>query len=194
MNWVDAVVIAIIVVSALLAFLRGFVRELLGIGAWVGAAAVAVWGYRSWQPRFLGWIGNPDLADPAASPPCSLGALILFSVLAGMLGGVVRMSLLGGLDRTLGIVFGLARGAVLVAAAYIGLGLVVEPARWPPPLQQARTAPLVVRWCGVAGGPPAARLPPRGAPAARAARDQGRGSAAAAAPGRALAHPKTRQE
>jgi membrane protein required for colicin V production len=140
-TWVDIVVIAIIAISALLAFARGFVREALGIGAWVGAAVFAVWAAPYLQDRFRAWIPNPDLVAPAALAAGFVVALIVLSVIAGMVGGLVRMSVLGGLDRTLGLVFGVARGVVLVVAAYIAAGFVVAPDRWPEPVQQARALP-----------------------------------------------------
>ncbi len=142
MNWVDAAVVAVIVFSALLAFMRGFVREVLGIGAWVGAALLAVWGGPYLLPRFREWISDPNLSYAAAYLAVFVGALILLSIMAGLVGGVVQGSLLGGLDRTLGVIFGLLRGAVLVGLAYIGLGLVAEPASWPVPLLHARCLPL----------------------------------------------------
>ena len=141
MNWVDLAVIAVIVFSALLAFMRGFVREVLGIGAWVGAALLAIWGGPFVLPRFHDWIGDPNVAFVAAYLSVFVGALILLSIMASLVGGVVQGSLLGGLDRTLGIIFGLVRGAVLVGLAYIGLGLVAAPASWPPPLLHARCLP-----------------------------------------------------
>lgn len=143
MNWVDAVVAAVLVVSTLLALLRGFVREVLGIGAWAGAVAVAVWGYPFVEPRFMAWFGDPTVATAAAYAALFLAALILFSIATGMVGGLVRGSPLSGLDSTLGLVFGIARGALLLVAAYIGLGFVVEPTRWPLPLQEARSTPWV---------------------------------------------------
>ncbi|HEX3350002.1 MAG TPA: CvpA family protein [Acetobacteraceae bacterium] len=142
MNWVDLVVIAIVVFSALLAFMRGFVRELLGIGAWIGAAAWALTTGPIVQPRFEEWIGNPDIATPAAYGAMFLAALIFISIIANIIGGVVRGSLLGGIDRTLGVVFGLVRGAALVIAAYILCGMVIETDRWPEPVLQARTLPI----------------------------------------------------
>jgi membrane protein required for colicin V production len=141
LNWVDLSVIAILAISALLAFLRGFVREVLGIGAWVGAAFISVKAYDAVLPKFQEWIPNPDFSGPAAYAAVFLVALILLSVLAGMVGGIVRMSLLGGIDRTLGVVFGLVRGAALIAVAYILGGMVMEVGRWPDPVLKARTLP-----------------------------------------------------
>ena len=141
MNWVDILILAVIAVSAMLAFMRGLVREVMGIGAWVGAGIVAVWGGPFLEPRMLEWTGKPDFAGPLAYGAVFIGALILLSVVASMIGGVVRGSMLGGIDRTLGVVFGLARGAVLVAVAYIAAGLLVVPERWPDPVLQARALP-----------------------------------------------------
>lgn len=142
MNWVDLVVIAIVVASGLLAFMRGFLREVLGIGAWIGAAFWAVATFHYVQPRFREWIANPDLADPAAFASMFLVALIFLSIIANILGGIVRMSLLGGIDRTLGVVFGLVRGAALVVFAYIITGMVLATDRWPDPVLQARSLPF----------------------------------------------------
>ena len=141
MNWVDLLVIAVIAFSAMLAFLRGLVREVMGIGAWVGAAILAVWGGPSLEPRVRAWTGNGDLAAPLAYVGVFVGSLILLSIVAGLIGGVVRGSLLGSIDRTLGVVFGLARGALLVCVAYIGAGLLMPADRWPDPVVEARALP-----------------------------------------------------
>ena len=64
MTWVDLAVIGVLAVSALLAFMRGFVREVLGVGAWVAAVFVAIWAFPFARPRFREWLGAPDLVDP----------------------------------------------------------------------------------------------------------------------------------
>ena len=145
MNWVDLAIIGVLAVSALLAFLRGFVREALGVGAWVGAGLFALWAFPFAREKFRGWIGNPDIADPACMVALFVVALILLNVVAGMVGGIVRASALGGIDRTLGVVFGLLRGAALVVAAYIAAGFVVSVDRWPEPVLQARALPFAYR-------------------------------------------------
>ena len=142
MNWVDLCVIAVVLFSALLAFMRGLMREVLGIGAWVGAALWAFYAGPIVEPRFREWIANPELVAPAAFAAMFLAALIFLSIIASIIGGVVRGSLLGGIDRTLGVVFGIARGAALVVAAYILVGMVSETDRWPEPVLQARTLPI----------------------------------------------------
>ncbi len=139
MNWVDIIVLAIIAVSALSAFVRGFVREVMGIGAWIGAAVAALWGAPGLQPRLLEWTGNAELSIALAYAAVFLGTLVLLSIVAGLIGSLVSGVGLGLVDSTLGIAFGIARGALLVIVAYFGAGYLVPPDRWPEPVQQARS-------------------------------------------------------
>lgn len=149
MTWVDLAVLAVLAVSGLLAFLRGFVREVLGIGAWIGAAAVAVWGAQYAQRPVEHWIADPSWAEAAALLGIFLVTLIVLLLVAHLFGRMVRGSPLGGLDRTLGMLFGLARGAALVIIAYILAGMVVPTDHWPAPVREARFLPTTyagARW------------------------------------------------
>ncbi|HTW27262.1 MAG TPA: CvpA family protein [Acetobacteraceae bacterium] len=149
MNWVDLLVLALLAFSALLGLMRGLVREVLGIGAWVGAILAGVLGFHLAQPFFRRMIANPDIADPVAFGAIFLVTLIILSIVARTIGMAVRRSALGGLDRTLGLVFGFARGAVLLVAAYILGGMVLSVESWPPPVLHARTLPAIyqgARW------------------------------------------------
>jgi membrane protein required for colicin V production len=143
MTWFDLAMLAVLAISALLAFYRGFVREVMGVGAWVGAIAVAFWFAPFVEPRFEQWIHQKEFADPAAIATVFIIALIVFSVISGWIGALVRGSALGGVDRTLGIVFGLARGAVLLVICYVLAGLVTTPQDWPQPIRDARLLPYV---------------------------------------------------
>ena len=156
MNWVDIIVLAVIAVSALSAFVRGFVRELMGIGAWIGAATVAAWGAPSLEPAVREWTGSADFSVPLAYAGVFLAALLLLSVGAATIGGVVRGIGLGTVDRTLGIAFGIARGAVLVIAAYLGASYLMPPERWPEPVRQARALPFAYQGAAWLAG----KIPP----------------------------------
>jgi len=150
MTWVDLVVLAVIAVSALLAFSRGLVREVLGLAAWVGAVFVAIWALPLVRPRFEQWFGpNSPWTDPAAFGAVFIVSLIVLMIISRWASAMVRASPIGGLDRTLGALFGLARGAALVILAYIIAGMVVQVDRWPDAVLQARSLPLVyqgARW------------------------------------------------
>ena len=138
MTWVDLVVLAVLAVSALLAFMRGLVHEILGLGAWLGAAFVATWGLPAARPRAQAWFGNSAWVDPVAFGALFLVTLIILMLVSRWISRIVRASPLGGVDRTLGLVFGLVRGAALVVAAYIVAGMVLPIDRWPEPVQNAR--------------------------------------------------------
>lgn len=138
MTWVDFAVLAVLAVSGILAFMRGFVREVLGIAAWVGAGAAAICGLPFLRPHLVQWMHGSPWSDPVGFVAIFIVALIVLMLAARAIGRVVRNSPLGGLDRTLGLVFGLARGAVLVIIAYIVAGMVVPVNDWPEPVLQAR--------------------------------------------------------
>jgi membrane protein required for colicin V production len=140
-NWVDATVVAVVALSALLAFMRGMVRELFGIGAWVGAFFFAVYTVDLVRARITQFVGSPDLGTPISYVVTFLPALIVLSMISHALGNLVRGSVLGSLDRTLGVVFGVARAGLLVAAAYVVLGWLVPPDNWPDAVREARSTP-----------------------------------------------------
>jgi membrane protein required for colicin V production len=143
MNGVDFVVLLVVAFSAMMAFMRGFVREILGLGAWIGAGVTAFVFFPIVQPMMRKTIGNPDLADPIAFGVVFLVLLILLSLIARFMGRAVRAAGLGGLDRTLGLVYGLARGAVLMIGLYIGAGLIEPVESWPNMVLEARTLPSI---------------------------------------------------
>jgi membrane protein required for colicin V production len=143
MTLVDLIVLAILGISAVLGLSRGLVREMLGLGAWLLAAYAAdLYGGR-FEPAAEKAIGNPDIAAPVAYGLVFLVMLIVLSLLANLVGRMVRFSMLGGLDRTLGLVFGLVRGAAVLVAAYILGALMLPPDHWPPQMRQARTIPII---------------------------------------------------
>jgi membrane protein required for colicin V production len=143
MNLVDLLVVGIVAISALLGLSRGFVRELLGVGSWIVAGYGAYRFGPAAVPLEMKLLGNADVAEPAAYVTVFVLLLILLSLLSNLVGRVVSGSALGGLDRTLGLVFGLARGAVVVMAAYIPLALMLPPDKWPQAALTARSLPYV---------------------------------------------------
>ncbi|HQT61765.1 MAG TPA: CvpA family protein [Acidiphilium sp.] len=138
MTWADGVGIAIVLLSGLLALARGFVREVLGIGAWIGAGAAAFLLYPDIEPQITGIVGNPKLVLPASVGIVFIVVLIVLSILSAWLGSLVRDSALSGIDRTLGLAFGIVRGGVIVCLAYIGLSIFLQPPEWPAAIRHAR--------------------------------------------------------
>jgi membrane protein required for colicin V production len=139
----DLAVIAVLAVSALLAFLRGFVHEVLAVVAWIGAIFAVFYGLPHVRPYAQDLIATPLIADIAAGALIFVAALVVLSLLTRLLTDRVKGSALNPLDRSLGFVFGLARGAVLVCLAYIALQWIMPTGREPGWLAHARTLPLV---------------------------------------------------
>lgn len=144
MTWVDAVVLGVIALSALFSMVRGFVREVLGVGAWIGAFIASMKFYGPVQPYIVSLLpkGLAHFAIYGAMASVFLVVLIILSLVSGLIGGLVRESPLSSLDHSLGIVFGIARGAVIIFLAYIALGMAEPSAAWPTPVANARFLPL----------------------------------------------------
>jgi membrane protein required for colicin V production len=157
LNTVDLIVLGVLGISALLGVSRGLVREMLGLAAWLLAGYTADLYGPQWEPMALQAFGNPDVATPVAYGVAFLITLIVLSLLANLVGRMVRFSVLGGLDRTLGLVFGLVRGGAVLVAAYILGTLMLPPDNWPPQLQHARTLPVIYQGAAWV----AAQLPPK---------------------------------
>jgi membrane protein required for colicin V production len=145
MNAVDLAVLVVIALSAVFAFARGFVREALSIAAWVGAAAITLYGFSFAYGVAVGFVTTPLLADLVAGVGLFLISLIGLTVLTGFLARFVQSSALSPIDRTLGLIFGLARGAVLVCLAYLVLDISVPQTDRPGWLREAKTEPLLAQ-------------------------------------------------
>lgn len=142
-NLADLAILVVLAFSALLAFSRGFVHEVLGVAAWVGAAFVTLWFFAPAQEVARGFIAIELLADIGAGVVLFLIALVLFSIVSRALGRRVRESSLGFLDRTLGFAFGLLRGAVVICLLWLGLSWLMPPPEQPSWIREARALPLV---------------------------------------------------
>ena len=144
MNFVDICVLAVIGVSALLALSRGLVKEVLSILSWVGAVLAVIFLLPRAEPLVAQYIKEPLLAQIASGVGIFIVALIVLGIINHYLSANVRSSALGALDRSLGLIFGIVRGAVVVCVAYILMSWAMpNPASRPDVIREARTEPLV---------------------------------------------------
>lgn len=123
---VDGGAAIIVIVSAILAFSRGLVRELMAILGWIGAAIAAYYFAPSVQPlvKELPVVGeflseSCELSVVAAGLGVFVIGLIVAALFTPLFSGAVQRSALGGIDQALGFLFGAARGALLIAIAFI---------------------------------------------------------------------------
>ncbi len=114
----DIVLIVVMLISGLLAMVRGFMREVLSITAWALAAGATLYAYAKLLPLAKQYFNNDIVAAVAVVGGVFLGTLLVVSVLTVRLSDMVLDSRVGALDRTLGFLFGLARGLVIVGVAF----------------------------------------------------------------------------
>jgi membrane protein required for colicin V production len=141
----DIILIGVMLVSGILALLRGFTREVLSMVAW-GLAALAAY-FAIQQPQALAfaqkYVEKDILAQIAVGATAFIVVLIIVSIISVKLSDAVVDSAAGAVDRTLGFLFGLGRGLVLVAVAYLFYGWLVPPDRQDDWVKNAQTLPLV---------------------------------------------------
>ena len=142
-NAVDIGIVAVLLLSGLLALFRGFVRELLSVATWLGAIAITLYGFNRLEPFIAGMIGNETVTDIVTVLALFIVSLVLLTLLSHAVASGVHSVGLRPLDRSLGFLFGVLRGAVIVAVAYMALSWQVPPADQPPWLRGARTLPAV---------------------------------------------------
>ena len=123
---VDGVVAGVIVLSAILAYSRGLVREAMAIAGWIGAAVLAFIFAPAAQPLikelpvvgdFLG--DSCELSIIGAFAAVFAVGLVIAALFTPLLSSFVQRSAVGGIDQALGFLFGVARGVLLVAVAFI---------------------------------------------------------------------------
>ncbi len=122
---IDGVVALVIVLSALLAYSRGLVREALAIAGWIAAGILAFVFAPQVEPlvKEIPMLGefiadSCELSMIAAFTAIFAVALIAASLITPLFSSLVQRSALGGIDQALGFLFGVARGVLLVAIAY----------------------------------------------------------------------------
>ncbi len=130
---IDGVVALVIVMSALLAYGRGLVRELMAIVGWVAAAVLAYLLAPQVEPlvRELPVVGefladSCELSIIGAFTLVLAVTLIIVSLFTPLFSSLVQRSVLGGIDQGLGFVFGVARGILLVAIAFFVYSTVIS--------------------------------------------------------------------
>lgn len=140
MNWVDLLAIFVIVASAAFGAWRGFVKEALSVATWLAAIWFA-WRFAFVVEPMLGeWTSAPELKIWAARAITFVIILGIGGLIAWLARSLVRRTGLSGTDRTLGSLFGLCRGVLIIGLLVIGLqlsGLDQDP--W---WQQARLRPF----------------------------------------------------
>jgi len=139
----DGIVIGVALFSAVLAMVRGFSREVLSVASWVGAAAAAYFLYPVLLPYAKDYTTSDTVAMAGSAGAVFLVALIVISFITMRIADFIIDSRIGALDRTLGFLFGAARGILLVVVAMLFFNWLVAPQQQPSWVTTAKSKPLL---------------------------------------------------
>lgn len=139
----DVGVLVIIGLSTILAFGRGFATVALSFAAWAGALMATVFGFTIAKPYGRDLISPPELADLITLAVLFFVTLFVLKQLAEFIGRTIKESPVGFLDRSLGALFGLLRGLVIVSVAYLGFSKLYGTDDQPDWVKNAQLRPLV---------------------------------------------------
>ena len=143
----DIILLLVMLVSGLLAMIRGFMREILSIGSWGVAALVTLYSYPRVLPLAKQYFASDSVATAVSAGGIFLGTLLIVSIITARLSDMVLDSRVGALDRTLGFLFGLARGLVIVVVAFLFFAWLV-PDRSQPEWVRSAKSKLVLQNTG----------------------------------------------
>jgi len=135
----DIILIGVMLISALLAMIRGFVREILSIAAWVIAALVTLYSFTKLLPVAKTYFNNDVVAYAVVLGGTFLGTLLVVSVITVRFSDMVLDSRVGALDRTMGFLFGLARGLIIVVIAFLFFAWLVPDRSQPEWVRSAKS-------------------------------------------------------
>jgi len=139
----DGILIGVTLFSAVLAMVRGFSREVLSVASWIAAAVAAYYFYPLLMPYLADYASSATVAMIVSAGIIFLISLIVVSVLTMRIADFVIDSRIGALDRTLGFLFGAARGILLVAVAMLFFNWLVAGPQQPTWIADAKSKPLL---------------------------------------------------
>jgi membrane protein required for colicin V production len=139
----DLVLLAVMLISGLLAMVRGFMREILSIAAWGTAALVTLYSYQKLLPTAKTYIASDTLASIAVIAGVFIATLIVVSIITVRISDMILDSRIGALDRTLGFLFGLARGLLIVVVAFLFFAWLVPAKQRPDWVSSAKSLTML---------------------------------------------------
>ncbi len=151
----DGILVFVMLISAVLAMIRGFTREVFSIGSWVAAAAVTYFFWDDLLPYTQRYVEDKNVSLGITIAGIFFITLLVVSLVTMRISDFVLDSRAGPLDRTLGFLFGAARGLILVVIAVLFLNFFIAPDRQPMWIAKAKSKP----WLDTLGSDLMNRLP-----------------------------------
>ena len=144
-NMFDLIVLGAMLISIIVGLIRGFTREFLGIAAWIGSIIIAILAMPYLKTFVKPYIKDDFIAAVVAGLVVFIIAFVLLGIISRHISIKVKSSILGGLDRTFGLLFGIARGALVLCLLFIFMSLVSHPSKWPPMVNESKSIPFIER-------------------------------------------------
>lgn len=146
-TWLDILVLGVIFISAMLAMMRGLTREILSNLSWAVAAVGTYFTYFLLRETVRSYVDPSQayLADIGLAIVSFLAILIIVSVITLRISDLILDSRVGALDRSLGFLFGAARGLLLVVLAFLIIAWLYPPFRDEGWAKDARTTPIIIK-------------------------------------------------
>jgi membrane protein required for colicin V production len=135
----DIILLAVMLISGLLAMIRGFMREILSIGAWGVAALATLYSYSRLLPTAKTYFNSDIVAAGVTVIGVFLLTLLIVSIITVRISDMILDSRVGALDRTLGFLFGLGRGLVIVVVAFLFFAWLVPERSQPEWIKSAKS-------------------------------------------------------
>ncbi len=136
----DVIVLAVMLLSGLLAMIRGFMREILSIAAWATAAIATLYAFPRLLPQAKIYFNNNDtIAAIAVIAGVFIGTLVIATIITSKISDMVLDSRIGALDRTFGFLFGLGRGLLIVVVAFLFFAWLVPDKQQPDWVRSAKS-------------------------------------------------------
>ena len=135
----DILLLVVMLVSGLLAMIRGFMREILSIGAWGIAALATLYSYSRVLRIAKGYFSSDMVAAGVSVGGIFLLTLLVVSIITVRISDMILDSRVGALDRTLGFLFGLGRGLVIVVVAFLFFAWLVPERSQPEWVKSAKS-------------------------------------------------------
>lgn len=142
-SYLDLGLIGIVIVSAILSMLRGFTREVLAIASWAAAAIAAYYLHPMVLPYLQPYITKDAIALAVAVAGVFLVTLIVVSIITVRVSDAILDSKVGAVDRSLGFIFGAARGVLLCVVAFLFFNWLVPEKGQPEWVREAKMRPFL---------------------------------------------------
>lgn len=144
MNWLDVVLLIIIVASVVACFRKGFSREVIGLVSVVLALLLGIWFYGTAGSYLLPYVSSRAMANLAGFLLVFCGVLLLGSLVSFMVGKFLKVTGLSIVDHALGAGFGVVRGILISVAIIMGIMAFSQGDKPPASVVNSRLAPYVV--------------------------------------------------